>query len=86
MTAGVPDADFGKILHQVDTEEVINAEIAEANVVANAVDDATYARKGVTVVASPVAPGATYSQAEAAELKTAIDAIRAALTASGITA
>lgn len=36
-------------------------------------------------IASPTAPGAAYAQAEAASMKTAVDAIRAALTANGIT-
>lgn len=36
-------------------------------------------------IASPTAPGASYVQAEAASMKTAVDAIRAALTAAGIT-
>lgn len=38
------------------------------------------------MIATPVAPGVGYVQAEAAELKTAIDAVRTALIASGITA
>lgn len=37
-------------------------------------------------IASPTAPSAVYVQSEAAAAKTAIDAIRAALTAYGITA
>lgn len=37
-------------------------------------------------IASPGAIGGTYSQAEVAALKTAIDAIRTKLTASGLTA
>lgn len=37
-------------------------------------------------IAAPTAPGAAYVQAEAASAKTAIDAIRVALTNIGITA
>ena len=40
---------------------------------------------GLTAVAAPTAPGASYNQTEMATLKTAIDAIRAALTASKVT-
>lgn len=36
-------------------------------------------------ITAPTAPGAIYSQAEAAAMKTAVDAIRAALTNVGIT-
>lgn len=36
-------------------------------------------------IASPTAPGAAYVQAEATSAKTAIDSIRAALIAAGIT-
>lgn len=39
-----------------------------------------------SAIATPTAPGATYLQAEAASAKTAIDAIRVALTNKGITA
>lgn len=37
-------------------------------------------------IAAPTAPGASYAQAEAASMKTAVDAIRAALVKAGITA
>ena len=37
------------------------------------------------VITTPTAPGATYLQSEAASAKTAIDAIRAVLTAYGFT-
>jgi hypothetical protein len=36
-------------------------------------------------IASPTAPSAGYVQAEAASMKTAVDAIRAALVSAGIT-
>lgn len=36
-------------------------------------------------IAAPTAPGVVYAQAEAASMKTAVDAIRAALTNIGIT-
>lgn len=65
------------ILHQADVEAVIDAQIDDA--------DDVYARTGSTTIAAPTAPSASYSQAEAASMKTAVDAIRAALTASGIT-
>jgi hypothetical protein len=75
-----------RILHQEDVEEVINVEIEEAELVQDVENDAEFAKRGTAVIAAPTAPGATYSQAEAASAKTAIDAIRAALTAAGITA
>lgn len=67
-----------RILHQEDVEEVIDARIDIA--------DDGYAIRGTAVIASPTAPSASYVQAEADSAKTAIDAIRAALTAAGITA
>ncbi len=75
-----------RILHQADVESVINVEIAQAEVAQDAQNDAEFAKRGTTVIASPTAPGAAYVQAEAASAKAAIDAIRAALTAAGITA
>lgn len=74
-----------RILHQEDTEAVINAEIDQAEVVQDLENDAEFAKRGTAVIAAPSAPGATYSQAEVASLKTAIDAIRAALTAAKVT-
>lgn len=60
--------------------------IVDERVTANQADDvAAFAAKGTATIASPTAPGATYSQAEMASLKTAIDGIRAALTATGVT-
>jgi hypothetical protein len=68
--------------HQDLIETVVDERIS-----ANQTEDvATFVSKGTTTVASPTAPGATYSQAEAASMKTAIDNIRAVLTARGITA
>jgi hypothetical protein len=62
------------IPHQEKVEAVIDARVAEV------------APHHVTgTIASPTAPGATYSQAEAASMKTAVDAIRVKLTAAGIT-
>jgi hypothetical protein len=75
-----------RILHQDDVEEVINVEVEEAEVEQDAENDEEFAKRGVAVIASPTAPSAGYLQAEAASAKTAIDAIRAALTAAGITA
>lgn len=69
------------IPHQALVETVIDARI-EAN---QDSDEAAFAAQGTAVITAPTAPGGTYSQAEAASAKTAIDAIRAALTASGIT-
>jgi hypothetical protein len=66
------------ILHQADVEEVINVEIEAAEVVQDAENDAEFAKVGVAVIASPTA--------DAAALKVAVDEIRAALTASGVTA
>jgi hypothetical protein len=67
-----------RILHQEDVEEVINVEIEEAEAIQDTENDAEFAKKGTAVIASPTA--------DAASLKTAVDAIRAALTASGVTA
>lgn len=67
-----PAADH-TIPHQNLVEEVIDQRI----VVDKAADDAAYAAQGTAVIASPTA--------DAASLKTAVDAIRAALTASGVT-
>lgn len=75
-----------RILHQADVEGVINFEIDEAEVAQDAENDAEFAKRGTSVISSPTAPGAAYSQAEVASLKTSIDQIRAALTAAGITA
>ncbi len=71
-------ANDDTILHQTDVEEVIDAQIDEA-------DDAYATKHTGTTIAAPTAPGSSYSQAEAASMKTAVDAIRAALTASGVT-
>lgn len=70
--------DPKRILHQADTEEVINVEIEQAEVIQDTENDAEFAKKGVAVIATPTA--------DAASLKVAVDAIRAALTASGVTA
>lgn len=74
-------AKLHTIPNQTKVEQVIDKRVSgdQAN------DNARFAKKGTTVIASPTAPGATYSQTEMASLKTAIDAIRAALTASGVT-
>lgn len=80
------DESKARILHQDDVEDVID-HLVDADVETdNTRDDETYAARGTSVIASPTAPGAAYVQAEAASAKTAIDAIRAALTAAGITA
>lgn len=70
------------ILHQTEVELVIDERIELENVA----DRAEFAKQGTAVIASPTAPSATYVQAEAQSMKTAIDAIRAALTAADITA
>lgn len=67
-----------RILHQEDVEDVIGYEIEAEELVQDAENDAEFAKKGVAVIASPTA--------DAASLKIAVDAIRAALTASGVTA
>lgn len=67
--------------HQDLIETVIDERIATNQTA----DVAAFVSKGTAVIASPTAPGATYSQAEAASMKTAIDAIRAQLTARGVT-
>lgn len=69
------------IPHQDLIEQVIDERIATNQTA----DVAAFAAKGTATIASPTAPGATYSQTEMASLKTAIDAIRAALTATGVT-
>lgn len=67
-----------RILHQADVEGVINVEIEQAEVIQDTENDAEFAKRGVAVIASPAA--------DAAALKVAVDEIRAALTASGVTA
>lgn len=67
------------------TNEIVSAKVtftAGASYVASDWNPRTAA---TAAIASPAAPGAAYVQAEAASAKTAIDAIRAALTANGIT-
>lgn len=66
-------------------QDLIETVIDERIVTNQTADVAAFAAQGTDVIASPTAPGATYSQTEMASLKTAIDAIRAALTASGVT-
>lgn len=66
-----------RILHQTDVEAVVNAEIEEAEVIQDVENDAEFAKRGTAVIASPTA--------DVAALKTAVDAIRAALTASKVT-
>lgn len=73
------------ILHQTAVEGVIDASIRADSVAQNANDELLYADRGIGTIASPTAPSATYVQAEVASLKTAVDAIRVALTTSGIT-
>lgn len=70
------------IPHEALVRAVINDEVADD--IALAGED--YVVKVGGTIASPGAISGTYSQAEVAALKTAIDAIRAKLTASGLTA
>ena len=77
----VPDT----ILHQTDVQAVIDAAISADRSSQTTQLATTYAKRGVAVIATPTAPGAAYVQAEMTSLKTAIDAIRAALSASGVT-
>lgn len=67
-----------RILHQADVEDVIGYKLEEEELIQDAENDAEFAKRGVTVIASPAA--------DAAALKVAVDEIRAALTASGVTA
>lgn len=71
-------ANDDTILHEDDVKDVIDAEVG-------VLDDAYATKHTGTTIASPTAPGSSYVQAEMASLKTAIDSIRAALTASGVT-
>jgi hypothetical protein len=73
------------ILHQTAVEGVIDDSIRAERVKADINDELLYADRGTTTIASPTAPSATYVQAEAAAMKTAVDEIRAVLIASGIT-
>lgn len=70
------------IPHQEKVEPIIDKRVSDDNVV----EAATYALRGNAVIASPIAPGAAYAQAEAASQKTAIDAILVALRAAKIIA
>lgn len=65
-------------------EQVADNQIDKADVAEDAEDEAAYAHRGTTTVASPTAPSAGYVQAEAASMKTAVDGIRTALIAAGI--
>lgn len=72
------DEEKARILHQTDVEDVID-HLVDADIEADQIrDEAEFAARGTTVIASPTA--------DAASLKVAVDAIRAALTAAGITA
>lgn len=71
-----------RILHQADVEDVIQHLIDDDDLA----DRLEFAKRGTAVISSPTAPSATYVQAEITSLKTAIDEIRAALTAAGVTA
>lgn len=48
-------------------------------------EDHVHTGQKLAAIAAPTAPGVVYAQAEAASARTAINAIRAALTAHGIT-
>ena len=56
----------------------------QSNATGTSVNGATPVARAAAIT-SPTAPGATYVQAEAAAMKTAVDAIRVALTNFGIT-
>lgn len=73
--------------HTADQAEFVDeTELSDAVDAQHTADQAEFASQGSATIASPTAPGVTYDQAEAASMKTAVDAIRAALTAAGITA
>lgn len=76
LTALTPDATTPAALN--------SAASAGASSRAARVDHVHTGRK-LTAIAAPTAPGVVYSQAEAASAVAAINAIRAALTAHGIT-
>ena len=65
----------------IDKQERVEAVIAHELAEADAVDDARYARLSSSAPTFPTstAPGATYSQAEAASLKAEVDALKSFL-------
>lgn len=63
----------------------LSSAAAAGTATATARADHTHTGQKLAAVAAPTAPGVVYSQAEAASAVAAINAIRAALTAHGIT-
>lgn len=63
------------IVHQDKVEKVIDDRLVASDVAA---------KQTSAVIATPLDPGAAYVEAEAQDLKRAIDEIRAALIASGV--
>ena len=70
-------ADTDTIPHQTIVTEVIDARTTAANLTQDDANDLEFANRGTVVIATPTA--------DVASLKTAVDAIRAELTAAGVT-
>ena len=71
---------------QERVEFVIDKRVSANESTGDLQNDVEFAkRRPTTLIATPLAPSATYVQAEAASMKVAVDAIRAALTSSGVT-
>ena len=74
--------DLKRIPNQRDVENIADRIVDLDDIE----EDAKFARRGTAVIsATPAAISGTYVQAEVAALKTTIDEIKAALTASGVT-
>lgn len=70
----------------VDKQDQHEALIRQELAAEDSSDRARFAKRGTSTIAAPTAPGATYDASVAASSVAAINAIRAALTAAGITA
>jgi hypothetical protein len=81
-----PTPEDDVIDKQERVEYVVDERIAAADVEEDEANALLFARLGTDVVVSPTSPSAGYVQAEAASMKTAVDAIIAALVESGILA
>lgn len=84
IPAPTPKDDI--VPHQEKIEHIVDGKLDTYRAGDEQRRNAKFAVRGTATIAAPTAPGATYSQAEAQSAVAAINAIRAALTAAGITA
>lgn len=71
---------------QERVEYVVDGRVATNEAAGDLQNDAEFARRGTSVVPATVAISATYVQAELVALRATVDALRAAVKASGVTA